>query len=272
MVELVGAVGKNDPYWPALVTPELQCSGVGIDHVLECEDGETGTATILVKHAAKGESRIIIIIIPGANHAGMDVERVEAVLFASTSNQHGSPHVVVMQGELPRTTTLSLLRRFSRQVNHHEKTHVAFNPAPVFREGIPLDALCGLAVLVVNELEFLQLSNGISKPQFPTDDKPTQDRLDLSEEQLETMVAEFQTDTSVFVLLVTLGARGVYYSDHVVDTTAAGDTFVGYFAASLAKHLAEARDRSLAGFDVTATVHRANSAAGLCVRRAGGDV
>ncbi len=84
---------------------------------------------------------------------------------------------------------------------------------PSFQKAFRSRLLYGLAVLVVNELEFLQLYSGVSEPHAPRDDKRTQDRVHLSEGQLQILVAQFQEDNSVSVLLVTLGAGGVYYSD-----------------------------------------------------------
>lgn len=73
--------------------------------------------------------------------------------------------------------------------------------------------------------------------------------------------------------LLTLGAKGARYADasqqlsrlaekaKVIDTTAAGDTFTGYFIDSLAK-----------GMSVTAALDRASRAAAICVSRRGAAV
>ncbi|KAK2067665.1 hypothetical protein P8C59_001379 [Phyllachora maydis] len=85
------------------------------------------------------------------------------------------------------------------------------------------------------------------------------------------------------MVIVTLGARGAFYMvaggrrglvpgerAQVVDTTAAGDTFVGRIALEVAgrvrggKRLTDAQD-----FDVEAAVRRANRAAAKTVERMG---
>jgi len=87
-------------------------------------------------------------------------------------------------------------------------------------------------------------------------------------------------------VIVTLGSRGVFYScmspkaeaperslipaakvEKVVDTTAAGDAFVGYFATVLARHLAQ--NKGLEGFNIKNAVSVANKAAAQCVQRSG---
>ena len=78
-------------------------------------------------------------------------------------------------------------------------------------------------------------------------------------------------------MIITLGARGVYYSsdkqngevpaikvDKVVDTTAAGDTFVGHFAVALARSVG-----TKAEFDIRHAIQTANAAAALTVQKAG---
>ena len=71
-------------------------------------------------------------------------------------------------------------------------------------------------------------------------------------------------------MLKTLGARGAVYNgkiivpaervENVVDTTAAGDTFIGYFIAE-----------SLAGKDVESAMKIATEASAWCVRHAGAE-
>ena len=53
----------------------------------------------------------------------------------------------------------------------------------------------------------------------------------------------------------------------VADTTAAGDTFVGYFSVELARF--NATGSRIEDFDVEMAVSKANSAAAMCVQRRG---
>lgn len=256
-VSMIGAVGADDPYYTSLLKPALERSGVNTT-AIEQSSVQTGSASIVVEEM-NGENRIMVV--PGANHAGM-MTAVAPILSALEKEE---PDVVVLQGEIPRSTTLGLLEHF----NAGNKAKVVFNPAPVFPEGIPLSALKGTAVLIMNETEVVQMMESIGVP---------------SDGELvpESAAKVFHERAGVEIVLVTLGAQGVCYSTRsgktgtvpgvkvakVVDTTAAGDTFVGYFATAVARLLATGQ--SLEAFDdVQSAVEKANAAAAMCVQRQG---
>lgn len=260
IVEMIGSVGKGDPYYASLLQPTLEKSGVSTTHVEEIENSQTGTATILVEDS--GQNRILVV--PGANFDGMQDSKKAWTAAAKTTE----PTVLVMQGEIPRKPTFEIIEHFGQK-----PTHVIFNPAPVYEEGIPAEVLQHVDYLIVNETECLLLAKG-AKMSISVSDEDN-----MSSTELKS-IAEAYSNIGIKNLLVTLGARGVFFSSSdgrqdlvaglkvpkVVDTTAAGDTFVGYFAAALARHSASGH---ASPFDVAAAVVRANAAAALCVQRAG---
>ncbi|RAL15876.1 ribokinase [Aspergillus homomorphus CBS 101889] len=298
-VNMVGAVGANDPYYSALMRPLLETSGVSAAGVTEREDASTGSATIIVEEVT-GENRIAVV--PGANHLGMAdlqevVSRVEGGSAAGDTGSHegngdgNGAKVVVLQGEIPRDTVLGLLRHYntppSSPASEAEATagpaaaaaaHVVFNPAPVFPEGIPLDALRGTSVLVMNETEAVLMARSLEGFAVAHNDA------EMAPEELARLLApQFHTRADVGIVLITLGAKGAFFStrsgvsgfvgaaavEKVVDTTAAGDTFVGYFTTAFARFVAEGKP--LGEFDalVEGAVRTANRAAALCVQRRG---
>ncbi|KAJ5875965.1 Ribokinase [Penicillium soppii] len=261
-VSMIGAVGAEDPYYASLLKPALENSGVDTSFIQQ-SDVQTGSASIIVEEI-NGENRILVV--PGANHAGMmqDVSSITSTL------EGREPDVVVLQGEIPRDTTLELLQFFNKRT-----TKVVFNPAPVFPEGVPLSALVGTAVLIMNETEVVQMARSIQG--LPVDDAEAAEEL-----RPEEMAPRFHKEAGVEIVLITLGAKGVYFSTRsgvtgtvsgvkvpkVVDTTAAGDTFVGYFATAVARFLATGK--SLESFDsIQGAVEKANAAAARCVQKQG---
>lgn len=260
-VNMIGAVGADDPYYTSLLKPALENSGVNTA-AIEQSKIQTGSASIIVEEI-NGENRILVV--PGANHAGM-MSDVSSILSALENDK---PDVVVLQGEIPRSTTIQLLEHF----NHKKQAKVVFNPAPVFPEGIPLSAVQGTAVLIMNETEAVQMARSIQNLPIGTFDG------NLVPEETARV---FHEHAGVEIVLITLGAEGVFYSTRsgqagpvpgvkvakVVDTTAAGDTFVGYFATAVARLLATGK--SLEEFDdIRSAVERANAAAAMCVQRQG---
>lgn len=141
---------------------------------------------------------------------------------------------------------------------------VLLNPAPA--QIIPEEAYEGLAHLIVNETEACVLSG-------------------RGEDELETAeglatVADGFLERGVQNVVITLGGRGVYYAARdgpralvealkadVVDTTAAGDTFVGSYALAVVQAACE-RD----GFDIDAAIRAANRASAITVSRKGAQV
>lgn len=167
----------------------------------------TGRALILVQ--ADGEN--FITLIPGANHeiAVSDIEKECAGLTPSD--------VLLLQLELPHRTFVAAARNAKAN-----GARVVLNAAPA----APDLVLTDVDVLVVNEHECLQLAG------LPSEDDPLPAAAQLAERHGLTVV-------------VTLGAQGAAYtlegtvtplsspSVLAVDTTGAGDTFVGYLATAL---------------------------------------
>lgn len=273
-VSMIGAVGADDVYYSTLLKPGLEASGVNTDNIEESSEMQTGSASIIVEEAVGGENRILFV--PGANHAGMmgDVGQIISVL----REQKVRPGVVVMQGEIPRKTTLGLLEYFNGGVSVRDRVHVVFNPAPVYPEGISLQALRYTSVLIMNETEAGQMSRSIDGLPICAEEESEIDCL-----RPEELAPKFHDIAKVQIVLITLGSKGVYFSTRsgrcgavqavkvpkVLDTTAAGDTFVGYFSTALARFLA--KGKSLEDFDeeVESAVESANAAAARCVQRRG---
>jgi ribokinase len=259
-VEMIGSVGKNDPYYTSLLKPTLANGGVGTSGISEIDGSQTGTATILVED--NGENRILFV--PGANYDGM--KDCRALVEAA-----GKPEVLVLQGEIPRDTTFDLLEHFGKT-----DTSIVMNPAPVFPGGIPPNILANVDFLIVNETECFLLASHNDKISISV-----QDEENVSLAELQHIAASFHTAANVRNILITLGAKGIFYSaqdgredlvpgvkvSNVVDTTAAGDTFVGYFSAALARHIAGGGLQS--DFDLSTACQKANAASAITVQRSG---
>lgn len=270
-VNMIGAVGAEDPYYTTLLQPALEKSGVDSTSIEQSTVAQTGSASIIVEEAIGGENRILVV--PGANHVGLlsDVGNILTAL----KNYPSTPDIVVLQGEIPRTTTLALLEYFN-DGSVADRAKVVFNPAPVFPEGIPLSALRGTAVLIMNETEVVQMARSI-------EGLPIGDVVEGDELRPEELAPRFHERADVEIVLITLGAKGVYFSTKsgrsgivagvkvakVVDTTAAGDTFVGYFATAVARFLATGRSIGTFDDEIEGAVSKANSAAAMCVQTRG---
>jgi ribokinase len=279
-VEMIGAVGEGDPHYKTLIEPTLRDAGVSCDGITETK-GQTGTATIIVDDGAKGENRILVV--PGANHDGMCQK--EEIVARAFKNPH--PQVIVLQGEIPQETVFAILD-YSKSNLSANNTKVVFNPAPVFEGGIPLKHLSQVDVLIMNETEVVQVLERIpGKATHWAGSLGGGSTLD--QPNLEQISKLFH-EAKVHTIIVTLGAQGVFYSrdcsesglvpgikvNKVVDTTAAGDTFVGRFATALARWTGGSSDvithdlaKELPPFPIEEAIKAANAAAAKCVQRKG---
>ncbi|KAM3534531.1 hypothetical protein MY4038_002219 [Beauveria bassiana] len=244
-VAMIGAVG-GDTYG-AQLRDSLGSYGVDTTGVRVLDDAQTGVALIVVDEPS-GQNRIILS--PQANHA------LRPHHFAELPAPR--PDLLIMQLEISLDTVLQALRAAREAA---VPVPVLLNPAPA-RE-LPEEAYAGLAHLVVNETEAAILSGGKES-----------DLDDL--EGLKRAGAVF-LQKGVRNVIITLGGRGVYYATdngksalidalkaNVVDTTAAGDTFVGSYALSVVN--------STDVFDIDTAIRAANKASAITVSRRGAQV
>lgn len=233
----LGAVGSDD-YGDALLA-SLAGGGVDTANVLVLDDQSSGTAHILV--SAIGGNQIVVV--PGAN-AAVTAEYVEMHL-----RSHPNPRVMVLQGEIPVETNLAAAR-----LADELGIRTVFNLAPA--ADVPQQLLDYADPLVVNEFE----AGLVLHATAPTN-------------QAEAATAAKALATQSRSVIITLGEQGsvlcydgrvipidpvIVKDEDVVDTTGAGDAFVGVLAAELAD-----------GLSLEAAARKATEAAALTVTQPG---
>jgi ribokinase len=244
VVRMVGAVGSDD-HGQTLIS-NLSRHGVDTSAVRVLADTKTGIALIIVDDAS-GENRIVLS--PEANHSPV---------LDTADPLESKPDLLVMQLEIPPARVLSQLRA-ARQAG----VPVLLNPAPAVP--LPDEAFEGLAHLVLNETEVALLTS------------TNAEEVGSADEEGLRRVAAVLVDKGVKTVVVTLGARGAYFltatgaqglvagvKANVVDTTAAGDTFVGQYALEVVS--AAASEES---FNIAAAIAKANRAAAKAVEKRG---
>lgn len=186
------------------------------------------------------------------------------------------PDVIVMQGEIPVDTVVGILREIAgykakaRALGKHGiecGPDVMLNPAPAPPGGLPEDVYAAVDHLLLNETE-AELMTPPAEQLLRT--VPEVEDLDGKEK-----VARYFYKLGVTYILITYGAKGVWYSaaddgssgpsdgvhrftnkipaapvSRVLDTTAAGDTFVGAYAVRVARWREQRRGEGKAGQDV----------------------
>jgi ribokinase len=223
---MVGAVG-NDQHGSMLLK-DLQATGIDTSGVAIKDDVETGVAIIIVEESS-GENRILLNA--GANYS-ITPEQFEML-------EVPFPDLIILQLEIPVETTVQILRAAKRA-----NVPVLLNPAPTVE--LPEEIYEGLDHLIMNESEVAILS-GCSVEEIE------------DEKSLQNVTRKFH-ERGVKNVIVTLGGRGVFFSVKEgenglvkakkvdVDTTAAGDTFVGAYALEVVKR----------EFEVKIAVEKAN--------------
>lgn len=299
---MVGAVGALDGHFEALLKPTLEKSGVDTSRVRVVEDAYTGVAVIIVDTSAGGENRILFS--PGANYSGM--RAISEVLPMGLAAP--VPDVIVMQGEIPVETVVGILREIRAwKANNRAQgkkgieagPDVMYNPAPAPPGGLPEEVYTAVDHIIMNETEAELMS--------PAEEHLLNVVPGVEKESGNEKVARYFHQLGVTYVLITLGSKGVWYSamdagtsgpadgvnrftkqvpaakvSKVLDTTAAGDTFVGAYAVEVARWRESRRADGKAGQDIAAEekAHRyqevmdkatglATRAAARCVERQG---
>ncbi|XP_061396885.1 ribokinase [Musca vetustissima] len=212
---LIAKVGTDT--WGEKYLENLQKEGVNTRHVKMCVGQSTGIAQIAVSN--DGENNIIIVT--GANDCleASDVKEAE-YLFDSAK-------VLLCQLETSAVGTLEALKRF--------KGTSVLNAAPAMAN-TPKELLQAATILCVNETEAALMTQA--------EDIKTLEQAKLAAMKLMEMGAS--------TVIITLGSQGAVYCeksdpekfyhvpgqkvDKVVDTTGAGDAFLGALAYHMAKY------------------------------------
>jgi ribokinase len=210
-VSMVGRVGADD-FGDALLE-NLRANRVAREQVLRDAEAATGVAIIVVDD--RGENSIVVLSGANMRLTPEDVIAAEPVIARSG--------IMLLQLESP----LDAVMQAATLGRKHGVT-VALNPAPA-RE-LPRDLLALVDVMIPNETETAMLTGA-----------PVADEADML-----AAAAELRA-RGVGSVILTLGEQGAFvvhddiarlvpaFEVEPVDTTAAGDAFVGGFAVALAE-------------------------------------
>ena len=223
-----GAVGTTDS---KVLLDALEAAGVNTDHVMRL-DGQSGHA--IIQRDKEGQNSILLY--GGAN------QRITGSQAGETLDAFDRGDFLVLQNEI------SAMHEILKQA-HEKGMTIILNPSPLNETllGYPLEYV---DYLILNEIEALQLSG--------VDTTPGEQAQAISQKLPNTRI------------VLTLGEEGSLYYDKgdilrqkayrtaVVDTTAAGDTFTGYFISAI-----------LQGRPVSEALDLASRASSLAVSRPG---
>lgn len=219
-VMMAGCVG-NDPFGVQLLKA-LQADAVDTHLVMTDTEESSGTAFIFL--SPQGDNAIVVS--SGANtRVGLDANHFQHIV--ETMHQAST---LVLQMEIPRKTVARLIEEA-----HAMGIYVVLNLAPA--KQLPRDILRKVSVLILNESEASLLSG---------------QRVESVEDA--RIVATVLHEYGIPTIVITLGAQGALLLTNdangqllhiyqeapkvpVVDTTAAGDCFVGALTVALNEKL-----------------------------------
>ena len=222
-----GIINKDDTF----ILDKLKKWNINCENIL-LSNNPTGHAIIQVDN--KGENSIIVH--GGANH-DVDIKFIKSVL-----SKFDSGDILVLQNEI--NNIKEIIDRA-----HHKKMKIVFNPAPFNNEILSYD-LNKISTLILNQTE----GEALSKEKKP-------------DGILKVLNSKFNNTE----IILTLGEKGSLYSfkDELVkikahkldtvDTTGAGDTFIGYYVAGIASKKSK-KDN----------LNRASEAAAIATTKLGG--
>ncbi len=233
-VQMVGRVGQDA--FAAALLGNLDAAGVDGRFIIQDREAPTGVALIVVDDSGQNS----IVVASGANMrlTSMDIEAAESAIAEAD--------VLLLQLESPLVTVSR-----AAAIAHAHGVRVVLNPAPA--HPLPADLLTLVDVLIPNESETTLLTG------MPTS----------TQAEAEAASAALRK-SGVDTVILTLGERGALLDSATglqlvpafdvtpVDTTAAGDAFVGGFAVALAE-----------GRDLLEAVRWGNAAGALATTRLG---
>ena len=208
---LVTKVGKD--VFGQVALDNFKKEGIYSPFIFEDDALATGTALIMVD--ADGANSILVVPGACANITQAEVESCRELLAQSC--------ILLTQLEVNMDATERMVA-----LAHELGVQVILNTAPV--QPVQDDLLAMVDIVTPNEIEAGILTG-----------------IEVKDQHSARMAAEYFFEKGVSQAVITLGDKGVYCNDgtrelllpatpvQVVDTTGAGDTFSGAFAAALAE-------------------------------------
>jgi ribokinase len=227
-VYMAGKIGANGRF----LLDMLHSYGVNCDKVA-FYDGDTGQALIQLD-TQTGQNAIVLY---GGGNSAISEDEISVVLDSFAADD-----LVVLQNEIPVNAAIM-------QEAKARGLKIILNPSP-FDKRIESLPLALVDIFFVNEIEGAHLAA------LPTDTPHPV--------VLDALVARFPSSE----IVLTAGKEGAYYGFGAVrekgeivdttveDTTAAGDTFTGYFLAARAQKLPVPQALAIAGKAASLTVSR----------------
>ena len=232
-----GAVGEDGIF----LLHQLQQAGVNTDCVTVRDDVRTGHA--IIQNTPDGDN--CILLYGGANQS-ITAAQIDAVLARFDAGD-----LLVLQNEINELACLM-------ERAHRRGLRIALNPSPMNAavSALPLDLVDWL---LLNEVEAAQLLG-----------RPVADGAAAAKELHEMFPRA--------AIVLTMGKAGSYYDDGAqslhqsafavtaVDTTAAGDTYTGFFLAGIAEGLPVQQAMALAAKAAAISVTRPGAAPSIPAR------
>jgi ribokinase len=231
-VDLIGRVGA-DPFGRTL-RRNLSREGIGTERLLPDPTQPTGVAVITVDD--HGENTIIVVAGANARLTPADIAAAETLIEGAD--------LLLMQLEIPLDAVEA-----AAQVAGVHGVPVILNAAPA--RPLPAALLARVNYLVINEVEAGELAGDPAG-------SPEQAARALLERGARAVVVTLGAAGALLIARAGVCVAAPAFPVVAVDTTAAGDAFVGAFAVALASGLAPDQ-----------AVRWGNAAGALAVTRAG---
>jgi len=212
-VSFIGTVGRD--YGGKFMLTTMKNEGINLTQVLIKENIDTGTATIMLDE--KGQNSILVDAGANAEVTPNQIDNAEETIKNSD--------YIIAQFKTPIDATIEAFK-----IAKKNGVVTILNPAPATKVS---DALLAVTdIIAPNETESTLITG-----------------IEVNNEENMLKTAEYFKQKGVNTTLITLGERGVFYANgahhalvpahkvKAVDTTGAGDTFIGALTAILKKDL-----------------------------------
>ena len=233
-----GAIGTDGRF----LLEQMEAAGVNTEHVAVLEDVRSGNA--IIQNDREGDN--CIILYGGANQA-ITREQADSVIGSFAPGDY-----IVLQNEINELA-------YIMEKAHERGMKVILNPSPMDEKikALPLDYV---DYFLLNEVEAGQI-------------------LETDETDGEILADRLLERFPGAAIVLTLGSKGSIYADgkqkirqqayrvKAVDTTAAGDTFTGYFIAETASGQTPEKAMDLASRASAIAVTRAGAAPSIPLRK-----